>query len=101
MENLTQLFRQKRSWIFLYFFKKLKICVKKITALEKDDYETKESIDKFKNIKIIEQINKGYGNVTIEGINNVSTDYCCIINVIALWIQNIYIKCYWSVKIKI
>ncbi len=82
MENLTLIIPTKKEVeslpVFLQEIENLQ--VKKIIVLEKDDYETKESIDKFKNIKIIEQINKGYGNALIEGINNVSTDYCCIIN---------------------
>ena len=52
----------------------------KLIVLQKEDKETKISIKNIKDIKIYEQINNGYGNALIEGINNVSTDYCCIIN---------------------
>ena len=53
---------------------------KKFIVLEKEDLETKKAINKIKNIKIIEQMNNGYGNALIEGINSVKTKYCCIIN---------------------
>ncbi len=53
---------------------------KKIIVLQKEDLETKKVINKIKNIKIIEQMNNGYGNALIEGINSVRTKYCCIIN---------------------
>ena len=54
-------------------------CVKLI-VLQKEDFETKEAIKNILNIKIIEQINNGYGNALIEGINATKTNYCCIIN---------------------
>ena len=53
---------------------------KKFVVLQKEDLETKEAINKIKNIKIIEQMNNGFGNALIEGINSVRTKYCCIIN---------------------
>ena len=53
---------------------------KKMIVLQKEDFETKDAIKKNKNIEIYEQKNNGYGNALIEGINNVKTDYCCIIN---------------------
>ena len=53
---------------------------KKFVVLQKEDLETKEAIRKIKNIKIIEQMNNGFGNALIEGINSVITKYCCIIN---------------------
>ena len=53
---------------------------KKLIVLEKEDIETKKTLEKFNNIKILEQKNNGYGNALIEGINNVQTDFCCIIN---------------------
>ncbi len=52
----------------------------KLIVLQSDDFETKESIKYIKNIKILEQKKNGYGSALIEGINAVSTDYCCIIN---------------------
>ena len=53
---------------------------KKFIVLQKEDLETKKAIKKFKNIKIVEQLNNGYGNALIEGIDSVKTKYCCIIN---------------------
>ena len=53
---------------------------KKFIVLQKEDLETKKAINKIKNIKIIEQMNNGYGNALIEGINSVRTKYSCIIN---------------------
>ena len=37
-------------------------------VLQKEDEETKKSIEQFKNIKIVEQKNNGYGNALKEGI---------------------------------
>ena len=53
---------------------------KKLIVLEKEDVATKKAIENFNNIKILEQKNNGFGNALIEGINNVETTYCCIIN---------------------
>ena len=53
---------------------------KKLIVLEKEDIETKKILEEFNNINILEQKNNGYGNALIEGINNVQTDFCCIIN---------------------
>jgi len=53
---------------------------KKLIVLEKEDIETKKILEKFNNIKILEQKSNGYGNALIEGINNVQTNFCCIIN---------------------
>ena len=53
---------------------------KKLIVLQKEDIETKKSIENIKNIEIHEQNNNGYGNALIEGINSVKTEYCCIIN---------------------
>ena len=53
---------------------------KKLIVLEKEDIETKKILEEFNNINILEQKNNGDGNALIEGINNVHTDFCCIIN---------------------
>ncbi len=53
---------------------------KKLIVLQKEDLETKNSIQNVKNIEIYEQTKNGYGSALIEGINSVKTDYCCIIN---------------------
>ena len=52
---------------------------KVIVSLQKDDYETIESIKDF-NVKIYEQTGIGYGNSLREGINQCSTKYFCIYN---------------------
>ena len=53
---------------------------KKFIVLQKEDLETKKAIKKIKNIKIVEQVNNGYGNALIEGVNSVKTKFFCIIN---------------------
>ena len=53
---------------------------KKLIVLQKEDIETKKSIENIENIEIHEQNNNGYGSALIEGINSVKTEYCCIIN---------------------
>jgi glycosyltransferase involved in cell wall biosynthesis len=50
-----------------------------IVVLEKEDRETIASIESF-NCNILYQINKGYGDALIQGINNVNTQYFCIFN---------------------
>lgn len=50
-----------------------------IVILEKNDLETISAIKDF-NCKIIYQVNKGYGDALILGINNVNTKYFCIFN---------------------
>ena len=52
--------------------------VKKI-VLQENDIETIEAIKEFKEINL-KQNKNGYGNALIEGINNVQTEYSCIIN---------------------
>ena len=50
-----------------------------LVVLEKDDLETINSI-KNKKCKILYQIDKGYGDALIEGINYCKTEYFCIFN---------------------
>jgi len=50
-----------------------------IVVLEKEDHETIASIKDF-NCNILYQVNKGYGDALIQGINNVTTKYFCIFN---------------------
>ena len=54
--------------------------LKVIIILEEEDTKTIESIENFENIKIIYQLNKGYGDALIQGINSVETEYFCIFN---------------------
>ncbi len=53
---------------------------KKMIVLEENDKDTINAIKNFDNIKILYQINKGYGAALIEGIKNCTTNYFCIIN---------------------
>ena len=82
MRDLTLIIPAKKEVVSLpVFLKEIKnYKCKKFIVLEKEDLETKKAINKIKNIKIIEQINNGFGNALIEGINSVRTKYCCIIN---------------------
>ena len=52
----------------------------KLIVMDKEDIETSNSIKNFDNIKILHQEKLGYGNALIEGINNIKTEYFCIIN---------------------
>ena len=52
----------------------------KLIVMDKEDFETIESIKNFKNVKILYQEKLGYGNALIEGINAIETKYFCIIN---------------------
>ena len=52
---------------------------KKLVILQKDDYETINSIKNYK-CEILYQKNKGYGDALIAGINHTKTKYFCIFN---------------------
>ena len=82
MQNLTLIIPTKKEAESLpTFLKEIeKYNCKKLIVLEKEDIETKKILEEFNNINILEQKNNGYGNALIEGINNVQTDFCCIIN---------------------
>ena len=82
MTDLTLIIPSKKEAESLpVFLKEIeKLSYKKLIVLQKEDTETKNAIKHFKNIEILEQTNNGYGNALIEGINNVKTNYCCIIN---------------------
>ena len=82
MQDLTLIIPTKKEAESLpLFLEKLdRIDCVKLIVLQKDDLNTKEAIKNISNIKIIEQINNGYGNALIEGINATKTNYCCIIN---------------------
>tara|TARA_B100000795_G_scaffold234719_1_gene194002 strand:+ start:128 stop:802 length:675 start_codon:yes stop_codon:yes gene_type:complete len=56
-----------------------KLNVKFLIVLEKTDYITINAIEKFKS-NIIFQVNKGYGDAIILGIQNVKTKYFSIFN---------------------
>ena len=82
MNDLTLIIPAKREAESLpIFLKEIEnIECKKLIVLQKEDIETKKSIENIKNVEIHEQNNNGYGNALIEGINSVKTEYCCIIN---------------------
>jgi len=82
MNDLTLIIPAKREAESLpIFLKEIEnFECKKLIVLQKEDIETKKSIENIKNIEIHEQNNNGYGNALIEGINSVKTEYCCIIN---------------------
>ena len=72
---------KKRSRVITNFLERTtEFKLQKNDSFTKEDYETKKSLKDFTDIKIHEQINNGYGNALIEGINNCETEYCCIIN---------------------
>lgn len=81
MKNLTLIIPAKNEKeslpIVLDELKKLKIKI--LVVLEKNDTETIESIKNY-DCEILYQINKGYGDAIIHGINNISTKYFCIFN---------------------
>ena len=82
MNNLTLIIPAKKEAeslpTFIQEISKLKC--NKMVVLQGNDSETIKAIENFKDINILEQKKNGYGNALIEGINNVKTDYCCIIN---------------------
>ena len=53
---------------------------KKLIVLQGDDQETLESISNFDDIEICIQKKKGYGSALIEGIDEIKTEFFCIIN---------------------
>lgn len=82
MKDLTLIIPTKQEVESLpEFLEELKeIECAKLIVLQKEDLETRKAIEKIENIQILEQINIGYGNALIEGINATKTNYCCIIN---------------------
>ena len=82
MSNLTLLIpAHKESESLPIFLKELeKYNFDIMVVLQEEDKETIESISNFKTIKILVQKNKGYGSALIEGIENIATEFFCIIN---------------------
>ena len=82
MNNLTLIIPSKQESESLpIFLKELdNYDCKKLIVLQKEDLITQACINEFNNLEILVQKNNGYGNALIEGMNNVSTEYCCIIN---------------------
>ncbi len=82
MQDLTLLIpANKESESLPIFLSELKkYDCKKLIVLQEEDKDTINSIVDFKEIEILKQKNKGYGNALIEGIDQISTKYFCIIN---------------------
>ena len=82
MSNLTLLIpAKKESESLPVFLRELEgYEYEKLIVMDKEDIETSNSIKNFNNIKILHQEKLGYGNALIEGINNIKTEYFCIIN---------------------
>ena len=75
MQNLTLIIPTKKEAESLpTFLREIKnIDCHKMVVLQKEDIETKNALRNFHGIEIFEQINNGYGNALIEGINNSKT----------------------------
>lgn len=82
MNNLTLLIpANKEAESLPLFLKELnEYDYKKLIVLQKEDKETIDSIKNFKDIEIYIQHNKGYGSALKEGLNNIKTEFFCIIN---------------------
>ena len=82
MKNLTLIIPTKKEVESLpIFLKEIEnFTCEKLIVLQEEDIETKNAISNLNNIKILVQKKNGYGNALIEGINDVKTKYCCIIN---------------------
>ena len=82
MKNLTLIIPTKKEVESLpIFLKEIEnFNCEKLIVLQEEDIETKNAISNFNGIEILVQKKNGYGNALIEGINNVKTEYCCIIN---------------------
>jgi glycosyltransferase involved in cell wall biosynthesis len=82
MSNLTLLIpANKEAESLPIFLKELEnYDYNKLVVLQKEDIETIESISSFKDIEILSQQNKGYGNALKEGIEKIQTEFFCIIN---------------------
>ena len=82
MKNLTLIIPTKKEVeslpVFLNEIENFKC--EKLIVLQEEDIETKNAISSFNSVEILIQKKNGYGNALIEGINNVKTEYCCIIN---------------------
>ena len=82
MKKLTLLIpANKEAESLPFFLKELgDYNVEKLVVLQSEDVETIESISDFKDIKIYKQKNNGYGNALKEGLNQINTEFFCIIN---------------------
>ena len=82
MSNLTLLIpANKEAESLPIFLKELsEYDYKKLIVLQKEDKETIDSLKNIKDIEIYIQQDKGYGSALKEGLNNIKTEFFCIIN---------------------
>ena len=82
MNNLTLLIpANKEAESLPIFLKELsEYDYKKLIVLQKEDKETIDSLKNFKDIEIYIQQDKGYRIALKEGLNNIKTEFFCIIN---------------------
>lgn len=82
MNNLTLIIPAKKEHDSLpIFLKELENYeCRKLIIMQEDDKETFDSIKDLKDIDILFQSKKGYGAALIEGLNQSTTEYSCIIN---------------------
>ena len=82
MSNLTLLIpANKEAESLPIFLRELdKYHYKKMVVLQKEDKETIDSIKNLKDIELHIQKNKGYGSALKEGLENIKTEFFCIIN---------------------
>ena len=82
MNNLTLLIPANKEAESLPIFlnELINYDCKKMVVLQKEDAETITSIKDFKGIQIIIQKKRGYGSALKEGLENINTEFLCIIN---------------------
>ena len=82
MNNLTLLIPANKDSESLPIFlnELISYDFKKMIVLQKEDEETINSIKDFKDVELIIQKNSGYGNALKEGLENIKTEFFCIIN---------------------
>lgn len=82
MNNLTLLIPANKEAESLPIFlnELINYDCKKMVVLQKEDAETITSIKDFKGIQIIIQKKRGYGSALKEGLENINTEFFCIIN---------------------
>ncbi len=81
MDNLTLIIpaKNEKESLPLVLDELRKYKLKIIIILEKNDIETINSLKGY-DCEILYQVNKGYGDALIQGINNVKTKFFCIFN---------------------
>tara|TARA_B100001063_G_C16657174_1_gene499116 strand:- start:317 stop:997 length:681 start_codon:yes stop_codon:yes gene_type:complete len=84
MKNLTLIIpaKKEKESLFKVLDELKPYNFKIVVILEKEDLETIETIETIqnKNCEILYQINKGYGDALIQGINHIEDELFCIFN---------------------